>query len=88
MLMLATQKIKPSQRCHKCGKIRKKWAKVSNRHYVCSNFNFEIQRDKGSVIINFNCFSTFLIYAIIIINNCLKSVKHNSLFLYHNVAHC
>ncbi len=58
--MLAIQKIKPSQRCHKSGKIRKKWAKVSNRHYVCSKGNFEIQRDKGSVIINFNYFSTLL----------------------------
>jgi hypothetical protein len=72
----------------KCGKISNKWAKVSNRHYVSSNFNFEIQRDKGSVIINFNSFSIFLINAIIIINNYLKSFKHNSLFLYHNVAHC
>jgi len=59
MLMLANQKIKPSQRCHKCGKIRKKWAKLSNRHYVCSNCDFEIQRDKGSGIINFSYFSTF-----------------------------
>ena len=59
MLMLATQKIKPSQRCPQCGKIRKKWAKVSNRHYVCSNCKFEIQGDKGYVIINFNFFSTF-----------------------------
>jgi putative transposase len=69
MLMLASQKIKPSQRCQKCGKIRKKWAKVSNRHYVCSNCNFEIQREQGSVIINFNYFSTFIRNAIIIINN-------------------
>ncbi len=59
MLMLASQKIKPSQRCHKSGKIRNKWAKVSNRHYVCSKGDFEIQGDKGSVIINFNYFSTF-----------------------------
>jgi putative transposase len=59
MLMLATQKIKPSQRCPKCGKYVNKWAKVSHRHYVCSNCKFEIQRDKSSVIINFNYFSTF-----------------------------
>ena len=59
MLMLANQKIKPSQRCQKSGNIRNKWAKVSNRHYVCSNGDFEIQRDKGSVITNFNYFSTF-----------------------------
>ncbi len=59
MLMLATQKIKPSQRCPKCGKIRKEWAKVSNKHYVCSHCKFEIQRDRGSVVINFNYFSHF-----------------------------
>jgi putative transposase len=59
MLMLASQKIKLSQRCPNCGRIRKNWAKVSNRHYVCSNCKFEIQRDQGSVIINFNYFSTF-----------------------------
>ncbi len=69
MLMLATQKIKPSQRCPKCGKLRKEWAKVSHIHYVCSNCKFEIQCDKSSVIINFNYFSTFIINAIIIINN-------------------
>ena len=39
-------------------KIRKKLAKFSHRHYVCSNCKFEIQRDKGYVIINFNYFST------------------------------
>lgn len=71
--MLASQKIKPSQRCHKCGKIRKKGAKVSNRPYVCSNCDFEIKRDKGYVIINFNYFSTFIRNAIIIINNYLKN---------------
>ena len=43
----------------KCGKVRNKWAKVSNRHDVCSNCKSEIQRDKSSVIINFNYFSTF-----------------------------
>ena len=40
-------------------KIRKEWAKFSHRHYVCSNDDFEIQRDKGSVLINFYYFSTF-----------------------------
>ena len=50
-------------------KIRKNWAKVSHIHYVCSNCKFEIQCDKSSVIINFNYFSTFIINAIIIINN-------------------
>ena len=82
MLMLASQKIKPSQRCPKSGKIRNKWAKVSNRHYVCSNGDFEIQRDKGSVLITS---PDFIISAIIKINNCFKKFKHNSLFLYHYV---
>ena len=54
MLILPTKKIKPSQRCPKCGKIHKDWAELSNRHHVCSKCQFEIQRDKGSVMVMYN----------------------------------
>jgi putative transposase len=54
MLMLDTKKIKPSQRCPNCGRVRKEWAELSNRYHVCSSCGFEIERDKGSVMVMYN----------------------------------
>ncbi|MDR9899862.1 transposase [Aetokthonos hydrillicola Thurmond2011] len=54
MLILPTKKIKPSQRCPNCGKVHKEWAELSNRYHVCNKCKFEIQRDKGSVMVMYN----------------------------------
>lgn len=54
LLQLNTQKIKPSQRCPKCGTVHKDWADLSNRYHVCDSCNFEIERDKGSVLVMYN----------------------------------
>ena len=49
-----TKKVKPSQRCPNCGKVHKEWAELSNRHHICDDCGFEIERDKGSVLVMFN----------------------------------
>lgn len=54
LLQLNTRKIKPSQRCPNCGTIHKDWADLSNRYHICNNCNFEIERDKGSVLVMYN----------------------------------
>ena len=54
MLTLPTKKIKPSQRCPNCGKVHKEWAELSNRYHVCDNCQFEIPRDRGSVMVMYN----------------------------------
>ena len=54
MIVLDTRKIKPSQRCPKCGKVHKKWADLSNRYHKCDDCGFEIPRDKGSVMVMYN----------------------------------
>jgi putative transposase len=54
LLQLNTRKIKPSQRCPNCGTVHKDWADLSNRYHICNNCNFEIERDKGSVLVMYN----------------------------------
>ncbi len=54
MLVLPTKKIKPSQRCPKCGKIHKTWAELSNRYHICDGCGFETPRDRGSVMVMYN----------------------------------
>ncbi len=57
LLQLNTRKIKPSQRCPNCGTIHKDWANLSNRYHICDGKNscgFEIERDKGSVLVMYN----------------------------------
>ena len=54
LLQLNTRKVKPSQRCPKCGTVHKDWADLSNRYHICSSCNFEIERDKGSVLVMYN----------------------------------
>ena len=54
MLLLPTRKIKPSQRCPKCGKVHKEWAELSNRHHLCDGCGFETPRDRGSVMVMYN----------------------------------
>ena len=54
LLQLNTRKIKPSQRCPKCGKVCKDWAVLSNRYHICNSCNFEIERDRGSVLVMYN----------------------------------
>lgn len=54
MIVLDTKKIKPSQRCPKCGHTHKEWANLSNRYHICDNCGFEIPRDKGSVMVMYN----------------------------------
>lgn len=54
LLQLNTRKVKPSQRCPKCGTVHKDWADLSNRYHVCHSCNFEIERDKGSVLVMCN----------------------------------
>ncbi len=54
MLVLPTKKVKPSQRCPKCGKVHKAWAELSNRHHVCDGCGFETPRDRGSVMVMYN----------------------------------
>ena len=54
LLQLNTRKVKPSQRCPKCGTVHKDWADLSNRYHICDNCNFEIERDRGSVLVMYN----------------------------------
>ena len=54
LLQLNTKKIKPSQRCPNCGKVHKDWADLSNRYHICGSCNFEIERDRGSVLVMYN----------------------------------
>lgn len=53
-LTIDTRKVKPSQRCPNCGTVHKEWAELGNRHHVCDDCEFEIERDKGSVLVMFN----------------------------------
>lgn len=54
LLQLNTRKVKPSQRCPECGTVHKDWADLSNRYHICNSCNFEIERDKGSVLVMYN----------------------------------
>jgi len=54
ILVLPTKKIKPSQRCPKCGKVHKHWAELSNRYHICDGCGFETPRDRGSVMVMYN----------------------------------
>ncbi len=54
LLQLNTRKVKPSQRCPKCGTVHKDWADLSNRYHICHSCNFEIERDRGSVLVMYN----------------------------------
>ncbi len=54
LLSLNTRKVKPSQRCPNCGTVHKDWANLSNRYHICHSCNFEIERDKGSVLVMYN----------------------------------
>lgn len=54
LLQLNTRKVKPSQRCPKCGTVHKDWADLSNRHHICDNCGFEVERDRGSVLVMYN----------------------------------
>ena len=54
LLQLNTRKVKPSQRCPQCGAVHKNWADLSNRHHICNSCNFEIERDRGSVLVMYN----------------------------------
>ena len=53
-LFLPTKKIKPSQRCPRCGTVHKHWADLSNRYHICDNCDFEKGRDKSSVMVIYN----------------------------------
>jgi putative transposase len=54
LITLDTKKVKPSQRCPNCGVIHKDWAELSNRYHICSDCGFELERDKGSVLVMYN----------------------------------
>ncbi|MGF1541710.1 MAG: zinc ribbon domain-containing protein [Pleurocapsa sp.] len=57
VLTLNTKKIKPSQRCPKCGMVHKEWADLSNRYHICNGekgCGFETPRDRGSVMVMYN----------------------------------
>ncbi len=54
LIRLDTKKVKPSQRCPKCGAVHKEWAPISNRYHICDSCGFEIERDKGSVLVMYN----------------------------------
>jgi putative transposase len=54
LLQLNTRTVKPSQRCPNCGTVHKDWAQLSNRYHICNSCNFEIERDKGSVLVMYN----------------------------------
>lgn len=54
LLQLNTKRVKPSQRCPKCGTVHKNWADLSNRYHICDNCSFEIERDRGSVLVMYN----------------------------------
>ncbi len=48
---LPTREVKPSQRCPNCGVVHKEWAELSQRHHHCLDCNFEVPRDRGSVLV-------------------------------------
>ncbi len=54
LLSLNTRKVKPSQRCPNCGVVHREWANLSNRYHVCNDCGFEIDRDRGSVMVMYN----------------------------------
>ena len=54
LLSLNTRKVKPSQRCPNCGVVHREWANLSNRYHVCNDCGFEIERDRGSVMVMYN----------------------------------
>ena len=54
LLQLNTRKVKPSQRCPKCGEVHKDWGNLSNRYHVCTSCSFEVERDRGSVLVMYN----------------------------------
>ncbi len=54
VLQIPTQKIKPSQRCPKCGAVHEDWADLRNRYHICSACGFEAPRDRGSVMVTYN----------------------------------
>ena len=54
MLVLPTQKVKPSQRCPNCGKVHKHWAELSNCYHICDGCGWESKRDRGSVMVMYN----------------------------------
>ena len=54
LLTLNTRKVKPSQRCPQCGTVCKDWADLSNRYHVCASCSFEVERDRGSVLVMYN----------------------------------
>ncbi|RMF21399.1 MAG: transposase [Cyanobacteria bacterium J083] len=54
LLQLNTRKVKPSQRCPHCGTGHKNWADLSKRYHICNQCNFEIERDRGSVLVMYN----------------------------------
>ncbi|MGL5805189.1 MAG: RNA-guided endonuclease InsQ/TnpB family protein, partial [Xenococcaceae cyanobacterium] len=54
LLELNTRTVKPSQRCPQCGTVHKDWANLSNRYHICNSCNFEIERDRGSVLVMYN----------------------------------
>ena len=54
LLQLNTKRVKPSQRCPECGTIHKDWANLSNRYHICNACDFEIERDRGSVLVMYN----------------------------------
>lgn len=54
LLQLNTRKVKPSQRCPKCGAVHKNWADLSSRYHICNRCNFGIERDQGSVLVMYN----------------------------------
>ncbi len=54
LLQLNTKKIKPSQRCPNCGKVHKDWSDLSNRYHIGARCNFDIERDRGSVLVMYN----------------------------------
>lgn len=54
LLQLNTRRVKPSQRCPECGTVHKEWSDLSNRYHICGSCNFEIERDKGSVLVMYN----------------------------------
>ncbi|MGL5878306.1 MAG: RNA-guided endonuclease TnpB family protein, partial [Xenococcaceae cyanobacterium] len=37
-----------------CGTVHKDWANLSNRYHICNSCNFEIERDRGSVLVMYN----------------------------------
>ncbi|WP_375341967.1 zinc ribbon domain-containing protein [Okeania sp. SIO3B5] len=53
-ITIDTKKVKPSQRCPRCGTVHKEWAQLSNRYHICDDCGFEIPRDQGSAIVMWN----------------------------------